>query len=121
MQKDVHSIAAPAMEQLLAHTWPGNIRELENTMQRALAVATEPVIRNFQLLAAPGLTSSAVHGPAVTFPIGTKLAEAEDRLIAETLKICNGDKERAAKMLGISSRTLYRREPLRVGQGLEKK
>ena len=109
MQKDVRSIAAPALDQLLAHNWPGNIRELENTFQRALAVATEPVINNFQLLSTPGLTGATVHGPAVTFPIGIKLADAEDRLINETLTVCGGDKEKAAKMLGVSSRTLYRR------------
>ncbi len=109
MQKDVRSIAAPALEQLLAHHWPGNIRELENTFQRAVAVATEPVIQNFQLLSTPGQTGGAVHGPAVTFPIGTKLADAEDRLINETLTVCGGDKEKAAKLLGVSSRTLYRR------------
>ena len=109
MQKDVHSIAAPAVEQLLAHNWPGNIRELENTFQRALAVATVPVIQSFQLLSAPGQTGVAVHGPAVTFPIGTKLAAAEDRLIRETLAVCGGDKEKAAKLLGVSSRTIHRR------------
>jgi transcriptional regulator with PAS, ATPase and Fis domain len=38
------------------------------------------------------------------------LADAEERLIHETLRQCNGDKEKAAKVLGISSRTLYRRE-----------
>ena len=109
MQKDVRSIAAPALEQLLAHTWPGNIRELENTFQRALAVATDPVIQSFQLLSNTGLTGTAVHGPSITLPIGIKLADAEDRLINETLTVCAGDKEKAAKMLGVSSRTLYRR------------
>jgi DNA-binding NtrC family response regulator len=44
-------------------------------------------------------------------PVGMKLADAEERLIRETLLQCGGDKEKAAKMLGISSRTLYRREP----------
>ena len=109
MQKDVRSIAAPALEQLLAHTWPGNIRELENTFQRALAVATDPVIQSFQLLSNTGLTGTAVHGPSITLPIGIKLADAENRLINETLTVCAGDKEKAAKMLGVSSRTLYRR------------
>jgi len=109
MQKDVRSIAGPALDQLLTHNWPGNIRELENTFQRALAVATEPVINNFQLLANPGLAGAAVHGPSITLPIGIKLADAEDRLIDETLTVCRGDKEKAAKMLGVSSRTLYRR------------
>ena len=109
MQKDVRSIAAPALDQLLAHNWPGNIRELENTFQRALAVATDSVIQNFQLLSNPGLAGAAVHGPTITLPIGIKLADAEDRVINETLTVCAGDKEKAAKMLGVSSRTLYRR------------
>jgi DNA-binding NtrC family response regulator len=42
-------------------------------------------------------------------PAGATLADVEDRLIAETLRRCHGDKERAAKLLGISARTLYRR------------
>jgi DNA-binding NtrC family response regulator len=111
MQKDVRAIAPPAMEQLLAHSWPGNVRELENSIQRALAVATDDTIRSFQLLPAVSGSAAGTHvtGPAITVPIGTPLATAEDRLITETLKQCNGDKEKAARMLGVSSRTLYRR------------
>ncbi len=110
MQKNVHSIAPPAMAQLQAHSWPGNVRELENSIQRALAVATGDTIRNFQLL--PALSDAAgsrTLGPSVTVPIGTALADAEEQIINETLTLCGGDKEKAAKMLGISSRTLYRR------------
>jgi DNA-binding NtrC family response regulator len=51
----------------------------------------------------------AVTGSAVSIPLGTPLAQAEDRLINETLALCGGDKEKAARMLGVSSRTLYRR------------
>ena len=48
-------------------------------------------------------------GPSVTIPIGLPMAEAEDRIVAAALDQCGGDKEKAAKLLGISSRTLYRR------------
>jgi two-component system, NtrC family, response regulator HydG len=109
MQKPVRGTAPAAMEQLLSHTWPGNVRELENTLQRALAIASGDTITHFQLLsnmaAAPGVPA----GPSVTVPVGVTLAEAEERLIHETLLQCGGDKEKAAKLLGISSRTLYRR------------
>jgi len=110
MQKPVRGIGPAAMEQLLAHSWPGNVRELENTILRALAVTSGDIIENFQLLPSLSATAATPSGPAVTLPIGMTLAEAEDRLIRETLRLCGGDKEKAAKTLGISSRTLYRRD-----------
>jgi len=110
MQKDVRGIEPAALEQLLAHSWPGNVRELENAVQRALVVCTDETIRAFHLITpvARG-QAGAPAGPAVAIPIGTPLEDAEERIISETLNLCGGDKEKAAKMLGISSRTLYRR------------
>jgi two-component system response regulator HydG len=110
MQKKVTGIAPVAMEQLLAHSWPGNVRELENTMQRALAIAGGEVIESFQLFHVGVPATGKSTGPSVTVPIGATLAEAEEVLIRETLKLVAGDKEKAAKMLGVSSRTLYRRD-----------
>jgi two-component system response regulator HydG len=110
MQKNVHAVAPPAIAQLVAHQWPGNVRELENTIQRAFAVATEETIQNFQLTPPPRAGSTAASlGPSVGIPIGTTLEQADNVLITETLNQCGGDKEEAAKILGISSRTLYRR------------
>ena len=109
MQKDMRAIAPAALDQLLAHTWPGNVRELENAVQRAIAVTTSDTIQNFHLIPLISAASGQSTGPAVTIPIGTAMAEAEERIISETLNQCGGDKEKAAKLLGISSRTLYRR------------
>jgi two-component system response regulator HydG len=113
MGKEVRAIAPEAMEQLTGHQWPGNVRELENAIQRALVVTTDDTIRSFQLApaATAGQRAGAALGPAVTIPVGTPLAEADEQIITETLAQCGGDKEKAAKMLGISSRTLYRRFP----------
>ncbi len=113
MHKNVHAIAPPALDQLLAHPWPGNVRELENAIQRAIAVATDDTITSF-ILCAPvpgGLPATGIqtHGASITIPVGTPLEKVEERLIAETLTQCGGDKEKAAKLLGVSSRTLYRR------------
>ena len=109
MQKNVHAVAPQAMAQLVAHQWPGNVRELENTIQRAFAVATEETIQNFQLAMPPRAgTAATSFGPSVSIPVGTTLEDADNVLITETLSQCGGDKEKAAKILGISSRTLYR-------------
>jgi len=110
MQKNVQAIAPAALDQLLAHPWPGNVRELENAIQRAIAVATDSTITNF-ILCAP-LPGFQTHGRHVTIPIGMPLHEVEKRLIAETLAHSGGDKQKAARLLGISTRTLYRRAAL---------
>jgi two-component system response regulator HydG len=111
MGKKVTGIAPLAVEQLAGHQWPGNVRELENAIQRAIAVATDDIIQNFHLIPPVGsrLQASAASGPSVTVPIGMPLADAEEKIISATLTQCGGDKEKAAKILGISSRTLYRR------------
>jgi two-component system response regulator HydG len=111
MHKEVCAIAPAALDQLLAHSWPGNVRELENAVQRAIAVATDDTISSF-ILCAPlsgALPAAQASGANVTIPLGTPLEKVEERLITETLTLCGGDKEKAAKMLGVSSRTLYRR------------
>jgi two-component system response regulator HydG len=113
MRKNVRGIAPAALDQLLAHPWPGNVRELENVIQRAIAVAHDETIANFILCApAPGsipTTGIQSYGSSVTIPVGTTLEKVEERLIAETLSQCGGDKDKAAKILGVSARTLYRR------------
>jgi len=113
MHKTVRGIAPAALDQLLAHPWPGNVRELENAIQRAIAVATDETIAAFILCApATGAISAGgiqSYGSSVTIPVGTPLEKVEERLIAETLAQCGGDKDKAAKMLGVSARTLYRR------------
>jgi transcriptional regulator with PAS, ATPase and Fis domain len=117
MQKSVTRIEPQAMEELLTHTWPGNVRELENVLQRAIAMATGDTILAFQIAPATdaeGLPSVPI-GPSITIPLGTPLSKIEERVIAETLKHCEGVKEKAAKMLGVSSRTLQRRHAEQEG------
>jgi len=111
MRKQIGTITPAAMEQLLAHSWPGNVRELENVIQSALATATDDTLRNFSFSPMnPGPAQSSLTSSASTLSIsiGTPLAAVEDQVIAETLKACSGDKQKAAHLLGISERTLYR-------------
>jgi len=118
-------IDAEAMEALESAQWPGNVRELENTIQRALALSHGPRLtfgdvhgRGMAIGAEPEpspgeaaaqVEDAAADGSMVHIPIGMPLEDAEDQIIAATLRVCGGDKERAARMLGISSRTIYRR------------
>ena len=110
--KPVEGLTREALDLLVAYRWPGNVRELENVIERAVVLAREPWIGPRDL---PEAISGLVpEARAITIPIGTPLGEVEQRLIEETLKHTGGDKTLAAKLLGITSRTIYRklkREP----------
>ena len=96
------------MEKLGGYDWPGNVRQLENVMERAAVLC-----RGQELLLTdlPEVIQSAAPSQpqALTFSIGTPLAEVEQRLIQETLRHTDGDKSLAAQLLGISARTIYRK------------
>ncbi|MDI1483843.1 sigma-54 dependent transcriptional regulator [Polyangium sp. y55x31] len=93
---------------LLDYSFPGNVRELENVIERAavlcrgekLSVEDLPESIRESLAAAP---------ETITFSVGTPLDEVERRLIRETLRYAHGDKSVAAQLLGISTRTIYRK------------
>jgi DNA-binding NtrC family response regulator len=112
MQKEVQGIAPAAMDQLAAHDWPGNIRELEHVIQRAVALSTGDWIKDFVF--APGARSrpdptlAAGSDAGIMIPIGTTVNEATRRLVGATLEQCGGNKMRAARILGIPPRTMYR-------------
>jgi two-component system response regulator HydG len=97
-----------AMERLMAYAWPGNVRELENVIERAVVLARSDVLGEGEL---PEHIANNASGAAteLTFEIGTPLEEIELRVIRETLKHARGDKSVAAQLLGISTRTIYRK------------
>ena len=114
MGRDVHAIAPPALDQLLAHSWPGNVRELNHVIQRAVALATGDTITSFAFApaAAGAVAAATVSGDAantnISIPIGTKMDEATRRLVRATIERCDGNKLKAARLLGIAPRTMYR-------------
>ena len=100
-------ISPDAMAALQAYTWPGNVRELENAMERAVVLARGDTIGPGDL---PERIVRAEGGSRIlTISVGTPLEEIERLAIAETLKLTGGDKRRAALLLGIAVRTIYRR------------
>ena len=103
-----------ALEILSHYRWPGNVRELENAIERACALCEEGVIRTSDL-PPHVIRQSGASLPAAKqeMPVGQTLDEfirdQERRYIEETIKFNESSRERAAKMLGISMATLYRK------------
>ena len=100
LSRNVEGFEARAAEMLASHTWPGNLRELNNVVKRAVLVARGPYITQEEL--------SAAMGPVRQEPI-TALhdADAERQRILNVLQQCGGNKSKAARMLGIDRKTLY--------------
>jgi two-component system response regulator FlrC len=96
------SLAPEARAALRARRWPGNVRELENTLERAALLAAGPV------LGAADLEDRDAPGPpaGATDLAGLTVREAERRLIFDTLKRTRNNRTQAARLLGISIRTL---------------
>jgi DNA-binding NtrC family response regulator len=94
-----------ALETLRAHSWPGNVRELENAIQRAVALCSGPEIEPCDLVL-PREAASLDESAAAAFAPGTTVREMERSLICRTLNDTSGNRTRAARILGISLRTL---------------
>jgi two-component system response regulator HydG len=101
-------VAPDALVKLLDYGWPGNVRELENVVERAavLCRADELLVQDLPEVVARAEASAPEE---LTITIGSPLHEVEQRLIRETLRHTGGDKALAAQLLGISTRTIYRK------------
>ena len=108
-RRDVRGITPDALSALNGYDFPGNVRELENLIERAFALGAREHITLADL---PSLAARAAVAPAPT-ALDSKsvptLAEVEKDLILRALAVHNNDKEEAARVLGISRRTIYRR------------
>ena len=105
--RDVRGIAPDALAALTAYTFPGNVRELENLIERAYAMGAREQIQINDL---PTLSKASAAAPPVTSPDTVPaLGDVERELILKALAVFKDDKEAAAKALGISRRTIYRR------------
>jgi two-component system response regulator HydG len=106
-KKRVTGITREAMGVLSGWAWPGNVRELENAIERAVVVAHGDTISLEDL--PPALASGGKAPRYLTVPVGTPLDDIERQVIRETLLHTRGDKRLAAQLLGIATRTIYRK------------
>ena len=105
--KEIRGLSQRVLSLFENHPWRGNVRELENVIERAVVLCKSSEISEQDL--PPEISSASQRAGYVTFSIGTPLEEIEQKMIEETLKFSAGDKEAAAKLLGTSSRTIYRK------------
>ena len=106
--KSMSGFSPEALDKLSHYSWPGNVRELENAVERSVVLCRGTLINASDL---PGevVHNNRFNDNSLSFTVGTTLAEIEMRVIEETLRQTNGDKKLASKLLGIATRTIYRR------------
>jgi len=105
-QRPVRTISEDAMRRLMGYDWPGNVRELENAIERAVALGSGPILHvgdlpsNLQFTSVDRLPEQDEVVP---------LEELERRAIISALRETAGDKQAAARLLGVGKTTLYRK------------
>jgi two-component system response regulator HydG len=104
-RKTLYGIHPLALSRLAHYEWPGNIRELENTMERAVILCLGEQLTPDDL---PAQFSSDSIGKSNSIPptAGTKLRDMERELIRTTLQDTKGNKSKTAKILGVARQTL---------------
>ena len=113
-QKKLEGIKPEALRKLMDFHWPGNVRQLENIVERACALAPGPFIESsdIQMDQVPDRTRS---DQAPVLPEGKTLDQWEDDMIREAYRRANGNKSEAARMLGLSRNALrYRLEKIGI-------
>jgi transcriptional regulator with GAF, ATPase, and Fis domain len=105
--KRVQGISDRALHILKSYSWPGNVRELENCIERAVIVAAGRAITEKDLPEAiRSLPDQITH---VELSVPMKMEDVERIMIDKTLLYTNGDKAKAARLLAIGRKTLYRK------------
>ena len=113
--KNISGISKEAMDILIKYRWPGNVRELENTIERAVVLSRGSTIIPADFPedihhAVAEHHEVAIEQRMISIPIGKlPLRDIERMVMEETLRQSKGNKNIASKLLGISTRTLYRK------------
>src|SRR5450432_884961 len=106
----VSGVTEGVLNQFSTHNWPGNIREVRNTLERAVIVCDGKVIDQRHLppnFGSGGMKTASSDGEGIRLQVGTTVGDAEKALILKTLSATNNNKTRAAEILGISLKTLH--------------
>jgi len=106
--KDIRGIAPEACRLLLGYHWPGNVRELEASIQRAVTLTKNLVLAPDDI-SLEGVPTSSDQVSVHAQPLMDAVRETERRYLQEVLRSVGGQKQRAAEILGISRKTLWKK------------
>lgn len=109
--REPQSLSTEALEMILKHAWPGNIRELENVIARVVTLSPAPVVsaEEFRVIFSLGGVLTADALPSVEDAVGGTIQGAEREAIQQALQAAEGNQTRAAKALGMGRNTLWRK------------
>ncbi len=107
--KRVQGINDRCIHLLKSYPWPGNVRELENCIERAVIVAAGRMVTENDLPESIRIHTSPDQISNIELSIPLKMEDVEQIMITKTLIYTNGDKAKAARLLGIGRKTLYRK------------
>ena len=107
-EKEIEGITPAALDALMEYHWPGNVRQLENSVERAVALSSGKVIdeKDIYLDMRQSKSSAVVPSANQFLPEGMTLEQWEDNMIREALRRANGNKSQAARLLGLSRNAL---------------
>jgi DNA-binding NtrC family response regulator len=108
-ETQVKGITTEARRLLMAHQWPGNVRQLRSVIENMMVLATGEQLTVEDLPEEVYRQPGEAAGAQLSQLAGIRIEEAEKELIRNTLKMVAGNREQAAKLLGIGERTLYRK------------
>ena len=108
-EKNIESVDPAVQQLMMAYNWPGNVRQLRTVTENMVVLAEGDRLT-------PELLPPEIRPPATGDPtggmeglVGISIEQAELELIRNTLKMTEGNREKAARILGIGERTLYRK------------
>ena len=102
--KSIKRISTPAIDMLASYHWPGNVREMENALERAVLMCDGQVIHAHHL--PPSLQTAEASGTVTRVSLGEAVAAYEKDLIQDTLKTTRGNRAKAARLLDTTERVL---------------
>ncbi|WZO96416.1 sigma-54 dependent transcriptional regulator [Isosphaeraceae bacterium EP7] len=110
-ERPIPVISPATRKALMGYSWPGNVRELRNTIESMVVIDSDGILDVDDLTEDVLATAGAIaEGPGGSDQlVGKSMDQIEKYYIAETLKLAEGNREEAARLLGIGERTLYRK------------
>lgn len=106
-EMSVKGVSQRAMRLLMDYSWSGNVRELENTIESTMVIHT-PEVLDIQHLPQE-IKHFKEEQEVISIKIGTRLEDVEREMLLQALKATRGNKQKAAKLLGINVRTIHRK------------